>query len=267
MLSQLIKHHSFYYYLGTVLPDLAVGKSPEISFQELKDLLKENLTAKDEAQTRVVRRLYDILNIRALWLGDPLDPHGNDDENELEEALISEVGLPNYVYTFLDRHENLSDRLRHFPGLIAQFFSVESARASGFLKEYLLFERSWRLMMTVLRSKRLGRDLLVELQYEDPDDPLVAQILSQKDAKDYEPPEEFQDLKALFEKHYRSPLELEQALCEYRFNYIDRLIAFDAFSTARILAFVAQFIIVEKWIELDHKKGTEIIHSILKELL
>jgi hypothetical protein len=266
MLSQFIKHQSLYYYLGTVLPDLAVGKLPEISFQELKDLLKDNLSVDDEAQTRLIRRLYDILNIRALWLNDPLDPHGNDDENELEEALISEVGLPNYVYDFLDSHESQSDRLLHFPGLIAQFFSVESAHASGFLKEYLSFERSWRLVMTALRSKRLGRDLLVELQYENPDDPLVAQILSQKDAKAYEPPEEFQDLKALFEKHHRNPLDLEQALCEYRFNHIDHLIAFDVFSTRRILAFVAQFIIVEKWIELDKKKGTDIIHSILKEL-
>jgi hypothetical protein len=266
MLSQFIKHQSYYYYLGTVLPDLALGKSPEISFQELKDLLKDNLSANDEAQMRVIRRLYDILNIRALWLNDPLDPHGNADENELEDALISEVGLPDYVYGFLDSHDSQSDRLRYFPGLIAQFFSVESSRASGFLKEYLSFERSSRLMITALRSKRLGRDLLVELQYEDPEDPLVAQILSQKDAKSYEPPEEFQDLKALFEKHHRNPLDLEQALCEYRFNHIDYLIAFDPFSTRKILAFVAQFIIVEKWMALDRKKGTDLIHSILKEL-
>lgn len=252
-----------YYYPGTILPDLAVGRPAEISFHELKQLLQDDLTAEDYTQTRVIRLLYDILNIRALWLDDELDPHGNYTENELEEALISHIGLPDYVYDFLDSHEPLADRLRHFPGLIAKFFSVESVKATGFLREYLSFERSWRLVLTAFRSKKLGRDLLVELQYEDPEDPLVAQILSQKDAKSYEPPDEFQDLKALFDAHHRTPFDLEQALCAYRFQYIEALVGMDVFSIRRILAFVAQFIIVEKWFELDKKKGIEIIQSIV----
>lgn len=255
-----------YYYIGTILPDLKVGQPTDISFKELKERAKDNLTSADYAQMSEIRMLYDILNIRALWLHDPLDPHGNYSENELEDALISQIGLPDYVYDFLDSHETLADRLRHFPGLLAKFFSVESVRATGFVKEYMAFERSWRLILTALRSKKLGRDLLVELQYEDVDDPLVAQILSQKDAKSYEPPDEFQPLKVLFDIHHMNPLDLEQALCVYRFNYIDTLVGLDVFSIRRILAFVAQFIIVEKWFELDKRKGLEIIELIVKEV-
>lgn len=255
-----------YYYLGTLFPTLTVGKPIDISFQELDSLLKEHLSEDDKKQVRVIRGLYDILNMRALWVGDPLDPHGNENENELEEALISRVGLPDYVYDFLDNYESRADRLRHFPSLLARFFSVESAKATGFLQEYLSFERGCRLVMTALRSKRLGRDLLGELQYEDPEDALVAQIISQKDAKDYQPPDEFQGLKTLFDAHCQNPLDLAQALCEYRFHSIDQLVGLDVFSSRRVLAFVAQFIIVEKWIELDKKIGIDIIHSIVKEL-
>lgn len=257
---------SSYYYIGTSLPDLVVGMQPGLSFNELKDLLRDNLSEKDYDLTRVIRFLYDILNIRALWLGEPLDLHANYSENELEESLISQVGLPDYVYEFLENHESLEDRLRHFPGLIAKFFKVASLTSTGFLSEYLAFERNWRLVFTALRAKALGRDLLVELQYEDSEDELVAQMISQKDAKNYEPPEDFLELKKLFEEHYRNPLSLEKALCEYRFNTIDRLIGMDVFTLRRILAFVAQDIIVEKWFELDKKKGTEIIDNIVKEI-
>ncbi len=251
-----------YYYLGTALPELRMGMPTEITFDDLKNLLRDNLTAYDYGQTRIIRLLYDILNIRALWLGEPVDLHGNYPGNELEELLIDRVGLPDYVFEFLDHHETKEDRLRNFPGLLAKYFSVESAKAKGFLREYLAFERGWRLVFTAFRAKKLGRDLLVEMQYEDPDDELVAQILSQKDAKTYEPPEEFQDLKALFEEHYNTPLALEQALCEYRCEHIERFTEMDVFSIRRILAFVAEFIIVEKWFELDKAKGTAIIDAI-----
>lgn len=255
-----------YYYLGTSLPDLRIGLPPEISFDELKELLKNNLTASDYKQTRVIRSLYDILNIRALLSGDQLDPHGNYSENELEEALIGRLGLPDYVYDFLDRYESQADRLRHFSGLIAKFFNVESHAFKGFLHQYLTFERGWRLVFTALRAKKLGRDIVVELQYEDPEDDLTAQIIAQKDAKSYEPPNGYQNLKAIFEEYCNKPFELELAICEYRFDYIEQLAGLDVFSIRRILAYVAQFIIVEKWFALDKKKGTEIIDAIVKDL-
>ncbi|MBI4142664.1 thioredoxin domain-containing protein, partial [Candidatus Uhrbacteria bacterium] len=37
-------------------------------------------------------------------------------------------------------------------------------------------------VLTALRAKQSGRDLAVELQFEDPKDPFVLQILSQKDS-------------------------------------------------------------------------------------
>jgi hypothetical protein len=104
-----------------------------------------------------------------------------------------------------------------------------------------------------------------ELQFEDPDDEIVAQILAQKDAKTYEPPERYSDLKALFEEHYDAPMELYQGLCEYRFEKIVQMYGIDVFSIDRILAYLARLIIVEKWLDLDKKKGIQVVDAIVKE--
>lgn len=257
-----------YYFIGTYLPALYFDIAPEISLPEFDNLLRDNLTRGDYQKTKVIRSLYDILNLRSLWLEEPLDPWGNLNENELEDALISLVGLPDYVYAFLDAHEKKADRLHHFPVLLAEFFRRVSKECSkGFLRDYLSFEREWRLVFAGFRAKKLGRDLSIELQYEDPEEELIAQMLAQKDAQTYEPPEKYQDLKAIFDKFSDDPLALQRAIDEYRFNYIDSLVDIaDTFSIKRILAYMAQLIILLKWFELDKMKGIEIVDKIVKEI-
>jgi hypothetical protein len=257
-----------YYYIGTFLPTLSFEMPPEISPDELNDLLRDNLTAGDFERTRVFRRLYDILNLRAYWLNEEPDPWGGLNSQELEDALASEVGLPKYVYEFLEAHVKKEDRLRHFPALLVQAFKdAIRSQPKGFARQCLRFEREWRLVLTGFRAKKLGRDLNAEFQYEDLEDPLVAQILAQKDAKTYEPPEKYGDLKAVFDRYSNDPLGLRKALDEYRFNRIQDLVGLvDTFSFDRVLAYMAQLAIVQKWFELDKEKGIKIVDTIVKEI-
>lgn len=254
-----------YYYLATALPELTFGNPPEIDFHEFVTMLKENLTAEDMLKMNIWRRFYDIENIRSFWKEEPLDNRGTMDEHALEEALLSRSGFPLYVFDYMDSYDNTEERLKNFPALIGAYFREESKHADGLLKELLEFEREWRLVFAGFRAKRMGRDLTVEMQHEDPDDDLVAQILAQKDSKTYEPPERFEELKALFEEHYDHPLELNKALCEYRFAKINAMLGIDMFSFNRILGYAAQLVIIEDWMKLDKEKGAKIIEIIVKE--
>jgi hypothetical protein len=254
-----------YYFLATILPPIVLGEVPEMSFSEFTHLLQVNLSPKDLEKANVIRRFYDIQNIRAFWKKEELDPRGNFDGIELEEALLAREGFPEYVYDFLDRYDNTSNRLEHFPGLLADYYNHEIPAATGFLKEYLTFERDWRLVLTGFRAKQLGRDLAAELQFEDPNDDLVAQILAQKDSPSFVPPDGYEDLKPFFEQYGNQPLELYQALCEYRFRRIESMLEMDLFSIDRILGYMAELITAEKWIELDQQKGKEIANRVLKE--
>jgi hypothetical protein len=237
-----------YYFVGTLLPPLLFDAPPEITFAELDVLLRDNLTERDYGKTVAIRRFFDILNLRALWAGEELDPRGSLSPQALEEALIQGDGLPEYVYLFVDKYPKIDDRLHHFSFLLSKFFQNTKNMNSSFLRNFLSFERELRLVMTAFRAKKLGRDLSVELQYENPEEDFIAQVLAQKDAKTYEPPEKYKELKIIFETVGDNPMTLQKAIDEYCFGTIDSLVSMaDVFSVDRLLAYLIQFMIVEKW--------------------
>lgn len=256
---------SKYYYVGSLLPDLEVGIPPELSFNELMQVLSVNLHEFDLAKVAVLRRLFDIYHVKALERGSPFSERGNFDENELEEAIVTKEGLPGYVYDYLEKHQNKEERLKFFNSLLSQYFNKELEGSTGFIRELMRMERDSRLILLAFRAKKFSRDVAIELQHEDPDDDLVAQILAQKDAHSFDPPEEYLDLKALYEEFSDKPLELQKALTEWKFNKIGQMEGLDPFSMDKILGYTARLILDEKWLELDEQKGKEIVDNILKE--
>ena len=169
-----------------------------MTFKELQDLLRLNLIPSDIKKLRILLRPIDFYNIRALWLGQPFDERGNFGAKELEEALLVRDGfLPSYLDEYLDRYETTRERLTYFPSLIASLFREVEDTLSGFLRQYYDFERERMFILTALRAKQTGRDIVRELQFEDPFDPFIANILVQKDASDFVPPQEFEDFENL----------------------------------------------------------------------
>jgi hypothetical protein len=244
-----------YYFLVTALPPLSLGAKPEISFKELKDLLVLNLSAGDLKEVEKLLRGVDLYNIRALWLGLPLDERGNFNAKDLEEALLVQEALPSYLIDYLERYESNQDRIRYFSSLFTSLYRDELAKLKGFNLKYYRFEREMRLVLTALRAKRQGRDLIRELQFEDPTEPFVAQIIAQKDANDYVPPQEYEELKTLFMDNVSEPLKLYQAILQYRFDKIEEMIENQDFSIDRILSYVARLMIVESLADLDTENG------------
>lgn len=254
-----------YYFLASLLPALHIGTKTDLPYSDLQDLLSTNLTPSDLAEVDAVRRYYDIENVRAYWLREPFNPYGNVEEKYMEEAILTGDGLPSYVYDFMDRYESLPARLGHFSMLISEYFKEEIPKATGFLLEYLQFEREWRLVVTAHRAKMLGRDLSVELQSEDPHDDLVGMLLAQKDAKHWQLPERFDHLLTHLKNHEDEPMVLFRSLCEWRFDNIAAFTATEFFSIDRILSYLVRLIVVEQYAALDRTKGLAIVHSIVKE--
>lgn len=257
-----------YCFLTIMLPTLQIGTPPEISFSEFEQLLKDNLSKKDYLKARVIRRYFDIENLRALWKEEKLDPHANMNEQELEEAAIQVELLPSYARAFLERYDSKEDRLKNFSQLLVDYFRYESIHAGPFVRQWLASERQLRLLLAAYRAKKLKRDLLVELQFEDPDEPFIQQLLVQRDAPSLTFPEEFADLKSLIEEHYDNPNELYQALCEYRFYKVETMISqCGPFSVKRILGYMIQLILAENWCQRDHKQGMQIIDNYVNSAL
>lgn len=187
---------------------------------------------------------------------------------ELRVGDSPEINLREYEQLL---EENLTERdfakastIRNFYEI--QNFSEEIERASGFFKAFLILERELRLVMLAFRAKALHRDVTVALQEEDPEDPIIEQILAQKEAQSFEPPEKYEELKIIFEKYKESPLELQKALFEFRIKKIEEMLDLDFFSIDRVLAYLVELILIEKWRQMDKQKGLEIVDSMLKEV-
>lgn len=250
-----------YYFVGTSLPPLVLGEKPELSFKELRDRLAMNFSPSDLKKIDDLLWPIDLANIRALWMGLPMDEKGIYLPKELEEALLVREGFPDYLNDFLDRFQSTEDRLHNFPMLYVDMYKDMIERESGFLRKYYTLEREIRLVLTGLRAKWFHRDLVKELQFEDPTDPLVAYILAQRDAADFVPPTEYADLKTQLVNH-REPKEMHRILLEYRFKKIEEMEESEYFTADRILAYAARLLIVESWIALDYERG----HNVVKEL-
>lgn len=252
---------SNYYYLAASLPPLEFPSIPDISFESLKEALRVNLSEKDLKKVESLRLFVDISNIRPLLLEEEIDPRGNFSEKELDEAVLVRDFLPDYVFDFLDKYDTLPDKLRHFSELLSHFFAAELQNQKGFLKEYLSFEREWRLVILALRAKGAQRDVMRELQFEDFNDPIVSQIIAQKDSDQYEPPVEYKDLKEKFLACGPDPWQQNKMLAEYRFTRIQEMMEKGQFSMEAILAYLAQLMIVEYWNELDEERGKVILDT------
>jgi hypothetical protein len=259
------KDMAAYYFLGTLLPELHIGEAPEIGFSEFDQLLRDNLSTHDYAKTKTIRNLYDISNLRAYWKDEPFDHYGNFTPSELEEALVTRSMLPDFVFNFIDKYESNEERLRHYPELLAIFFRNAISKASGFFEYYLSLERELRLVLVAFRAKKMNRDIFNELQYENPEEDFIAQILAQRDSASYEPPEKYEEIKMLFEQHYDNAVELQKSLLEYRFSKIDEKLGIELFSMDRVLAYMIELIMVERWQQMDKQKGLKIVDSMLKE--
>lgn len=251
-----------YFFLAPSLHPLQLGEWPDLTFDELIARLEINLSRDDFEKTRVIRRTIDFLNIRALFLNDPMDPRGNLNEKELDDAILAQSDLPEYVFTFLKRYESNLERIRNLSFLLASFYEEEMKRQEGFLLRYFTFEREWRLVLTALRASQLKRDVAEELKFEDPTDPFVADILSQRDSSHYVPPKEYADL---VEKHQAcgpDPWKQHESFVKWRFERIGSLAQGPLFSVDWVLAYLAQHLLVEDGVRLSMETGEGILRKI-----
>ena len=243
---------SRYYFLLCSLPSLHFNVPPEISFEEVIERISLNVSESDKERVKAFLSYIDLLNLKALWLGHPIDLRGNFTEKELDEALLVYDFFPEYLYDFLERYPERKEKVHFFPFLLNAFFKEER---SGFLGEYFSYEREVRMLLAALRAKDSGREIAEELQFEDPHDPFIAYILAQKDMVAFEPPKEYEQIKILYKKYKESPKDLNKALLEMKFNWIDEKEQEDIFTIDQLLTYMAKLYLLEYWHSLTEKNG------------
>jgi len=252
-----------YYFLLSYLPEIQIGKEPDIHFDDLKYLLNMNLTENDLNKVKSLLTLIDLKNVRSVLKEEELDPRGNLTEKEIDEGLLVQTNLPELVFDYMSAHEGSEDRIRYFSEVFVKFFAESIEKSEGFLQRYFQFEREIRLTVLALRAKQFKKDLSHELQFEDPTDPFVAHILSQKDMESFDPPMEYQEVKALFQDHLDDPKDLARKFLEYRYKKIEEMEMDKIFGIDQVLGYVARLLLVEYWHQLDEEEGKNTISKVI----
>lgn len=256
-----------YYFLASLLPQLEIGHVPTLGFEELKELLRTNLTKEDAQKVKTLLRMVDMENMRRVFAGEKIDPRGNLNAEELKEALhqgqfSDEEEFPPYLQDFLEKYKTNEERIAKFPQLMGRFLLEKSENEEGFLGNFFAFEREMRIVMAGFRAKKMHKNIEAELQFEESSDPIVAQVIAQKDTKTFEPPFEYKELKPIFDAYGNYPSELHKALTQYRFDELQEMMDSKHFSIDRILGYVARLILAERWIDLNYEEGMAIIDTI-----
>lgn len=228
------------------------------------ELFQKNLSADDFQQVKAIRTFIDLKNVRQLLASEPLDLRGNLTEKELDEALVNQEGLPEYLFDFLEEFKTKEEQLRHFSKVLLTFFKAMEKKYKGFLRRYFRFEREWRVIMAGYRAKKLRVDPAIELQYEDLADPLVAQVLAQKDVPFFEFPFEYHALGEKLKDVGKNPLDQYMLMASFRFERIGEEIQDHPFSLNYFLGYFVQLMIVEDLRALDENRGNERLNEIVK---
>jgi hypothetical protein len=118
-----------------------------------------------------------------------------------------------------------------------------------------------RLVLTALRAKRYERDLVRELQFEDPTDPLVVSILAQKDSPEYTPPLEWAQLLNIL---HHNPKMQQKAFLEFELQQIEEMEGEEPFSMDHLLGYMARLTLVESWHTTNRELGLSLIEELSK---
>ncbi len=253
-----------YFFLGSVLPPLKVGNEPEIIFEDLMTLFRENMSAADLEKVKAILIYIDIKNVQSLLKKEKIDRRGNLNEKELDEAIVNQSGLPEYVFEHLEETESVQEQLRHFSKVLIAYFKEMGKKYRGFLKGYSRFEHEWRILLTGYRAKKLGIEPGIELQHEDFHDPIVAQVLAQKDASFFEFPFEYVDLGEKLKDACGKPKVQYGVMANYRFSRVGNEVQDAPFSADYLFGYLVQLMIVEDAYALDEKQGNRMLSEIVK---
>jgi len=231
-----------YFFVSAALPRLFIDQPSKISFQEVLDLIDLNFTKKDKKITFQMREIFDIFNLQRIMYGYTLSPFGNYNKEQLEDLLHQQY-LPEYIFDFFTTYQNLEDRKKHFPKLMAQFYQ-EKIEKSGFLHRFYSLLHEFNLMQAAFRAKQLKRNLETELKYEDANEWKVAFLLSQKESPSLTPFDGFEPLVSILELHKENPKTLFLEVNKFLFNKLDELKT-HTFGKEYIYIYIAKLMIVE----------------------
>lgn len=237
------------------------------SFEELNDLLLLNLSKKDFEYYTVLKRFFDFENFAFFWANKPLPYAFGEITQDRVEGMISlqqwsdDCEFEEFFKDFLVQHKTAEERVKHFSALTRDFLNYYQQSSSDFLRTFFTFKQNLRIILAGFRARVMNIDVSYVLRDEDSSNPVVLQVLMQKDSPNYELPDEFFDLRDVLGDYGRLPHTLNRSLSLYEFHKIEEMCRDQYFDANGVLARVAAYLLAIRNSLVSVEKGRKTINS------
>ena len=266
-----------YHYLVAGLPDLLFDDNKlSFSLEEFRQVLAENLHAKDYAAIQLFYYRYDNQNIlsRLEDTESKLDLRGNLTAEELdnlfdlakEGSLESAGGPTGYMAKFIAAYkseEPVQEGKRWELQLSESYYDYVCSFENSFIAKWFEFERDFLNILTASQCRTY--QVPVENQLIGSSE--LTDRLSRSSARDFGIDNEFpyidHILKAIDEEDLR---EFEKKVDRIKWSYLDEEVFFYYFTIEKIFSFVVKLSIVERWMSLYKETGQELFNELLKDM-
>lgn len=262
-----------YYYLVSSLADIMIDSgrtSPDL--RQLFVFCMEEMAPKDFEQVRKLYLLNDIKNTIFLHFNkkekqeDYVQPAYYDEGTFNENLKDPSLFLPflTQFYELKKAGKRLYPQLPETDELTSLFYEELDEFTDGFLREYFHFELNLRNITTALALRKNGLAVAGKLIPSGSAYELIGKNESQSD---FGLGDEFPFVERLVALNQQSQLlDLEMAVEDIRWKWLDENVGDDYFSTEAILAYFVKLNSVTRWDQLDKERGQELFDGIVNTI-
>jgi hypothetical protein len=258
-----------YYYLVAGLPDILLDER-KVSFTiiELKQELKYHLHPKDYQLVEYLFLQFDNINFLNTLLKKEAEfnPLGNYSESFFSEEIKDPEKLPDYMKKFLEAYRN---EIPLFPDLSLEnqltwlYFDYMLEQKNEFIRQWFTALRNVSNIFAIYNSRKFGLNIENHMigDYD------LTEAAKKTTAKDFGLASELthiDEIIGIFENN--DILEQELSIDLMKWKFLNNLNTFNYFTIETILAFVIEFMMVDRWSKLDTSQSKKMFNKMLNEL-
>ena len=258
-----------YYYLVAGLPDILLDqKKVPFTLTEFKQELQYHLHPKDYQLVEYLFLPYDNINLLNILLKKDAEfnPLGNYSESFLTEEIKEPENLPGYMIKFLDayREENpLHPNLSLENQLTWLYFDFMLEQKNEFLREIFATIRNINNIFAIYNARKFGLSIENQMigDYE------LTEAAKKTVSKDFGLANEIEPIDEIIGIYENNDiLEQEISIDLLKWRHMNNLNTFNYFTIEYILAYVLEFMMVERWSRLDTEQSKKTFKKMLTEL-
>ncbi|HRX11386.1 MAG TPA: DUF2764 family protein [Draconibacterium sp.] len=258
-----------YYCLIAGLPDILIDqKKIPFSLIELKQELQDQLHPNDYQLVEYLFLPYDNINFLNILQKKEADfnPLGNYSENFFMDEIKEPVNLPGYMKKFLEayREENpIHPNLSLENQLTWLYFDFMLEQKNRFLRDIFTTIRDINNIFTIYNARKFGLNIENQMigNYE------LTDAAKKTTSKDFGLSSEITPIDEIIGIYENNDiLEQEMSIDLLKWRHMNNLNTFNYFTIEFILAYVLEFIMVERWSNLETDQSKRTFKKLLNDL-